>query len=353
MCIHSGTCRQVQHRPVRNDEYGNPRLDHCPHYNLFNPLVQRKYTASSVLHFSTDSTEPRSTCSDCSALHSPFVKSMSTSFVDLTIDDTPPRTIIDLTVDSPPPAVVATKHADTPMGTSTKHASSFLARLARSTFGTHTERSKASSNAAVQKAKDSSTMSTNRIDDYYATVAKHNNGFSDTVNKQASVTTSEQADGPADMIAKHTGVSDNKTAKRSYSDEFHGWFMTDTTVKHTEDHVAMATKHTGVLDNTTTKRRHSDDFSGLDMTDTTYVRTKRPKKECAVCCEDKAVTRFPLSPHAGAGEHSRTACMKCWKLHITTAMAAGDVNEVKCLQCEQALETHEIQKLLSKLQFNK
>ena len=85
------------------------------------------------------------------------------------------------------------------------------------------------------------------------------------------------------------------------------------------------------------------------------VPSKKPmkQKECAVCCVDVAINKFPKSPYKGAEKHNRDVCFKCWEQYLAAEVENQVYNDICCASCKDKLEEPTIRRLASKVVYQK
>jgi hypothetical protein len=84
-----------------------------------------------------------------------------------------------------------------------------------------------------------------------------------------------------------------------------------------------------------------------------YTIYKITKKECAICCEDKAPNQLPKLPHVGAQKHDHNTCRKCWNSHLKTEVESKKgFDRIGCPECKQLLQKPEVRKLARKSTYS-
>lgn len=71
-------------------------------------------------------------------------------------------------------------------------------------------------------------------------------------------------------------------------------------------------------------------------------------KECAICSNDRELSRFPLERRTGAHTHGRNVCDSCWRIHLEIEIRDKHPDQICCCQCSDVLQPEVIGMLASK-----
>ncbi|KAK5165585.1 uncharacterized protein LTR77_009114 [Saxophila tyrrhenica] len=96
------------------------------------------------------------------------------------------------------------------------------------------------------------------------------------------------------------------------------------------------------------RKSRTDDVNDDSAAATTRVLKKQRRSiECAICCSDLKMDKFPVLRHEGSVADEQSVCFTCWEKHISSTLLAKGWDVVKCLECDKLLDEVEIKKLAS------
>jgi len=99
----------------------------------------------------------------------------------------------------------------------------------------------------------------------------------------------------------------------------------------------------------TTKKRRFTEAEDDDCMVVPPPKKQLASKECIVCCNDLAPSKFPTLRRTH--KHEQGVCSDCWEKHLSSAIEVQGWDALQCLECELKLNEPMIRRLASETTY--
>ncbi|KAK3677863.1 hypothetical protein LTR78_001958 [Recurvomyces mirabilis] len=87
--------------------------------------------------------------------------------------------------------------------------------------------------------------------------------------------------------------------------------------------------------------------------DLTIAALVKMRKKCTSCERMLPLVQFPKHPQDSKCTHNRETCRRCWHQWVEVQVNSKRFDQVKCAQCDNALDQHEIKALATPAVFDR